>query len=137
MSEASLLQSAHFRIIFSAHFTRDSINITYCLIIPFAAKGLSHDKSKRFSAASSLTLFTWNSATISGAKEQLYMNLNKIKKKHQVYLYLSSWCFVTVSVLWFFLTMLWVGLLCVIAVFPDHTQFLTQCTVHYAIVVNP
>ena len=30
----------------------------------------------------------------------------------------------TVSVLWLFLTMLWVGLHCVIVVFPDHTHLL-------------
>ena len=30
----------------------------------------------------------------------------------------------TVSVLFLFLTVLWVGLQCVIVVFPDHTNFL-------------
>ena len=31
---------------------------------------------------------------------------------------------VTVSVLWLFLTVPWVGLQCVIVVYPDHTHFL-------------
>ena len=31
----------------------------------------------------------------------------------------------TVSVLWTFLTVLWVSLQCVIVVFPDYTNFLT------------
>ena len=30
----------------------------------------------------------------------------------------------TVSVMWFFLAVPWVGLQCVIVVFPDHTHFL-------------
>ena len=31
-------------------------------------------------------------------------------------------CLVTVNVLWLFLTVRWVGLRCVIVVFPDHTH---------------
>ena len=31
-------------------------------------------------------------------------------------------CLVTVSILWFFLTVPWVGLRCVIVVYPDHTH---------------
>ena len=34
-----------------------------------------------------------------------------------------SWCLVTVTVMWLFLTMPWIGLRCVIAAFPDHTHF--------------
>ena len=37
-------------------------------------------------------------------------------------LLLSYRCLVTVNVLWLFLTTLWVGLQCVIVVFPDHTR---------------
>ena len=37
---------------------------------------------------------------------------------------LSSGCLVTVSVLWLFLTVPWVGMQCVIVVFPDHTHLL-------------
>ena len=37
---------------------------------------------------------------------------------------LSSWCLVSVNVLWPFLTVQWVGLQCVIAVFPDPTLLL-------------
>ena len=35
---------------------------------------------------------------------------------------ISSWCFVAVSVLWLFLAVSWVGLQCVIVVFPDLTH---------------
>ena len=35
---------------------------------------------------------------------------------------IASWCLVTVNVLWFSLAMPWVGLQCVILVFPGHTQ---------------
>ena len=40
----------------------------------------------------------------------------------------ESWLlyFVTVSVMWIFLTVLWFDLWCVIVFFPDHTQLL--CT---------
>ena len=43
-----------------------------------------------------------------------------------LYFGLSSLCRVTVSVLWDFLIKPWVGLLCVIVVFPDHTHFVQQ-----------
>ena len=33
-------------------------------------------------------------------------------------------CFVTVKVQWLFLTVPWVGLQCVIVVFPDHTYLI-------------
>ena len=33
----------------------------------------------------------------------------------------SFWCLVIVIVLWLFATVPWVGLQCVIVVFPDHT----------------
>ena len=36
---------------------------------------------------------------------------------------LCSRCLVTVSVLWFFLTMQWIGLQSVIMIFPDHIYF--------------
>ena len=39
-------------------------------------------------------------------------------------LYVSSRCLVTVSGLWLFLTVPWVGLQCVILVFSDHTSLL-------------
>ena len=38
--------------------------------------------------------------------------------------YLSFLCLVTINVLWLFLTVPWVGLQCVIVIFPDHTQLL-------------
>ena len=37
-------------------------------------------------------------------------------------LLLSYKCIVTINVLWLFLTVPWVGLQCVIVVFPDHTH---------------
>ena len=39
-------------------------------------------------------------------------------------LLLSFGCLVVVNILWLFLTVLWVGLQCVIVVFPDHTHLL-------------
>ena len=39
-------------------------------------------------------------------------------------LLLSYRCIVTINVLWLFLTVPWVGLQCVIVVFPDHTHLL-------------
>ena len=39
-------------------------------------------------------------------------------------LLLSFRCLFTINVLWFFLTVPWVGLQYVIVVFPDHTHFL-------------
>ena len=39
-------------------------------------------------------------------------------------LLLSYRCNVTINVLWLFLTVPWVGLHCVIVVFPDHTHLI-------------
>ena len=39
-------------------------------------------------------------------------------------LLLSYRCIVTINVLWLFLMVPWVGLQCVIVVFPDHTHLL-------------
>ena len=47
----------------------------------------------------------------------------KRKKKLVALLLLSYGCFVAVGVLWLFLTVPWVGLQCVIALFSDHTFF--------------
>ena len=44
-------------------------------------------------------------------------------------LVLFFWCLVTVNVLWFFLTVLWVGLQCMIVVFPDHTHLLFKIAI--------
>ena len=38
---------------------------------------------------------------------------------------LSSQYFVNVSVMWLFLTVPWIGLQCVILVFPDHTPYIS------------
>ena len=48
----------------------------------------------------------------------------KRKGKLNVLLLLSCRCIATISVLWLFLTVPWVGLQYVILVFPDHTHFL-------------
>ena len=43
-------------------------------------------------------------------------------KRVQAFLLLSCGCVVTMGVLWLFITVPWVGLQCVIVVFPDHTH---------------
>ena len=48
----------------------------------------------------------------------------KRKRNLVALLLLSHRCIVTIYVLWLFLTVLWVGLQCVILVFPDHTHLL-------------
>ena len=48
-----------------------------------------------------------------------------MRKRELVALLLLSFrCFVTVNVLWLFLTVLWVGLQFVIVIFPNHTHLL-------------
>ena len=46
------------------------------------------------------------------------------KRELAALLWLSSWCLVAVSALWLFLMVPWVGLQCVIVVFPHHTHLL-------------
>ena len=48
----------------------------------------------------------------------------KRKNKLVALLLLSFDCIVTINVLWLFLTVPWVGLQCVIVIFPDHTHLL-------------
>ena len=48
----------------------------------------------------------------------------KRKRKLVALLLLSYRCIVTINVLWLFLTMPWVGLQCMIVVFPDPTHLL-------------
>ena len=48
----------------------------------------------------------------------------KRKRKLVANLLLSSRYMITLNVIWFFLTVPWVGLQCVIVVFPDHTHLL-------------
>ena len=52
----------------------------------------------------------------------------KRKRKLVALLLLSYRCIVTINVLWLFLTVLWVGLQCVV-VFPDHTHLLFDVSV--------
>ena len=46
----------------------------------------------------------------------------KRKRKLIALLLLSYRCTVTINVMWLFLAVPWVGLQCVIVVFPDHTH---------------
>ena len=56
----------------------------------------------------------------------------KRKRKLAALLLLSYRCFVTINVLWLFLTVPWVGLQYGIVVFPDHTHLLFYfCFVMY------
>ena len=48
----------------------------------------------------------------------------KRKRKLVSLLVLSYRCIATINVLWLFLAVPWVGLQCVIVVFPDHTHLL-------------
>ena len=51
-------------------------------------------------------------------------------------LLLTHRCIVNINVLWLFLTVLWVGLQCVVVVFPDHTHLLLEHYCAYRISVN-
>ena len=51
-----------------------------------------------------------------------FANILKRKRKLVVLILLSYICNVTINVMWLFLTVPWVGLQCVIVVFPDHTH---------------
>ena len=62
----------------------------------------------------------------------LYVNSSfaiilKRKGKLVALLVLSYICLVTVNVLWLFFMVPWVGLQCLILVFPDHTHLLFVC----------
>ena len=48
----------------------------------------------------------------------------KRKRKLVALLLLSHSCIVTINVLWLFLMLPWVGMQCMIVVFPDHTYIL-------------
>ena len=48
----------------------------------------------------------------------------KRKRKLVALLLLFFRCIVTINVMWLFLTVSWVGLQCVVVVFPDHTYLL-------------
>ena len=53
----------------------------------------------------------------------------KRKRKLVALLLLSYRCIFTINVLWLFLTVLWVGLQCVIVVFPDRPHSLFDCQI--------
>ena len=48
--------------------------------------------------------------------------ISKRKRKLVALLLLSFRCIITINVLWPFLTVPWVGLQCMIVIFPDHTH---------------
>ena len=54
----------------------------------------------------------------------------KRKRKLVAFLLLSYRYIVTIIVLWLFLMLPWVGLQCVIVVFPDHTHLLFDRQMH-------
>ena len=57
----------------------------------------------------------------------VYSSVAIIWKRWLVALLLLSYrCFVTINVLWLFLTVTWVGLQYVIVVLPDHTHLLFE-----------
>ena len=57
-----------------------------------------------------------------------FLVLQSLKRKRELValLLLSYGCLVTVNVLWLFPLVSWVGLLCVIVFFSDHTQLLFE-----------
>ena len=54
----------------------------------------------------------------------LVLQTSEKEEKADCLLILPYRCIVIINVLWLFLTVLWVGLQCVIVVFPDHTHLL-------------
>ena len=63
----------------------------------------------------------------------LYSFYISLRRKRELadLLLLSFRCLVTVNVLWLFLTLRWLGLLCVIVVFPDRTHLLFVSVVDF------
>ena len=55
----------------------------------------------------------------------------KRKRRLVALLLLSYRCIVTINILWFFLTVPWIGLQYVIVVFPDHTHLLLHEAHHH------
>ena len=55
----------------------------------------------------------------------------KRKGKLVALLLMSYRCIVTINVLWLFLLVPWVGLQCVIVVFPDHTYLVFGIYLHF------
>ena len=49
------------------------------------------------------------------------------RDRERLFCFIFFWFLVTDNVPWLLLTVLWVGLQCVILVFPDHTHLLFQC----------
>ena len=60
----------------------------------------------------------------------------KRKRKLIALLLLSCGCVVALSVLWLFITVAWVGLWCVIVVFPDHTHLLLDVIIDLKLAVK-
>ena len=52
------------------------------------------------------------------------------KRELVALLQLSSWCLGTASAMWLYLAIQWVGLQCVIVVFPGHTRLLLSLKYH-------
>ena len=54
-----------------------------------------------------------------------------LKRKLAALLVLSYRCIVTIKIMWLFLTVPWVGLQCVIVVFPDYTYLRFGIYLHF------
>ena len=67
----------------------------------------------------SLLVFVWFALLNANSSFAIIL---KRKRELVALLLLSFGCIVTVNNLWLFLTVPWVGLQCVIVVFPDHTH---------------
>ena len=65
-----------------------------------------------------------DSSSLNVSLECIAIILTRRKRELVNLLLLSFRCLVTVNLLWFFLMVQWVRLLCVIVVFPDHTHLL-------------
>ena len=48
------------------------------------------------------------------------------KEKVGIFAFLSKKCIATINVLWLYLMVPWIGLQCVIVVFPDHAHLLFE-----------
>ena len=78
----------------------------------------------------SLLLLLWDSVFVPRFVVHCFVSLSIFgiilmgKGELVAFLCLSSWCLVIVIAMWLFLRVSWVGLQCVIVVFPDHTHLL-------------
>ena len=73
--------------------------------------------------------YSYSEATSSLFPIKTIANIMTRKRERDIcFALISTWCIVTVSILWLFLTMACVGLHCMIVVFPDHIHLLFDKT---------